>query len=72
MLNLNKNNSTFIDSLCSEKIEQILYSNSLSIPLEIGIVFYNNFNTNKTFYGFLLAQQEKTKKITKKKDIVSS
>ena len=67
MLNLNENNSTFIDLICSEKGEQILNSNSLSIHIKTGNILYNNFNTNENSYNFLLTQQDKTKKIIKKK-----
>ena len=36
ILNLNENNSVFIDFICSEKGEQILNSNNLSIHIETG------------------------------------
>ena len=67
MLNLNKNNSAFINFIWSEKGEEILNSNSLSIHTETGDTFYDNFNINENFYDFLLAQQDETKKIIKKK-----
>ena len=67
MLNLNKNNSAFINFIWSEKGEEILSSNSHSIHTETGDTFYDNFNTNENFYDFLLAQQDETKKIIKKK-----
>ena len=67
MLNLNINNSPFIDFICSEKGKQILNSNSLVIHIKIGNIFYHNFNTNKNFCHFLLPQQDETKIIIKKK-----
>ena len=71
MLNLNINNSPFTDFICSEKEKQILNSNNLGIHIKIGNIFYNNFNTNQNFCHFLLAQQDETKTIIKKKpDIV--
>ena len=36
-------------------------NNSLSIHIETGNIFYQNFNTNKNFYSFLLAQQDQSK-----------
>ena len=42
-------------------------SNSLSIHIESGNIFYENFNTNENFYSFLLAQQDETKAIIPKR-----
>ena len=42
-------------------------NNSLSIHIESGNTFYQNFNTNENFYGFLLAQQDETKAIIPKR-----
>ena len=67
MLNLNKNNSVFIDFICSEKRKQILNSNSLSIDIKTGQFFYDNFNTKENFYDFLIAHQDETKTNIKKK-----
>ena len=41
--------------------------NSLSIHIESGNIFYQNFNTNENFHSFLLAQQDETKKIIRKR-----
>ena len=35
----------------------------LSIHIETGNVFYNNYNTNELMYSFLLNQQDETKQI---------
>ena len=42
-------------------------NNSLSIHIESGNIFYQNFNTNENFYSFLLAQQDETKAIVPKR-----
>ena len=42
-------------------------NNSLSIHLESGNIFYQNFNTNENFYSFLLAQQDETRSIVPKR-----
>ena len=42
-------------------------NNSLSIHIEIGNIFYQNFNTNENFCSFLLAQQDETKAIIPKR-----
>ena len=36
-------------------------NNSLSIHVESGDIFYNDFNTKENFYNFLLAQQDESK-----------
>ena len=54
MLGLNRDNSELIDFICLEKGEEMMQNNSLSIHIEIGNVFYINFNTNESFYDFLL------------------
>ena len=41
--------------------------NSLSIHIETGKMFYQNFNRNGNFYSFLLAQQDETEKIIPKR-----
>ena len=40
------------------------------IHLESGNLFYNNFNTQESFYDFLLNQQGENELIIKKKNIV--
>ena len=42
-------------------------NNSLSIHIETGNIFYQNFNTNESFCSFLLAQQDETKAIIPKR-----
>ena len=42
-------------------------NNSLTLHIESGNIFYQNFNTNENFYNFLLAQQDETKAIVLKR-----
>ena len=42
-------------------------NNSLSIHIESGNIFYQNFNINENFYSFLLAQQHEVKAIVPKR-----
>ena len=42
-------------------------NNSLSIPIESGDIFYNNFNTKENFDNFLLVQQDELKQIIRKR-----
>lgn len=56
-LSLNKENN--VSFLCSDRGQNIMKNNSLSIHIESGDIFYNDFNTGENFYNFLLAQQDK-------------
>ena len=42
-------------------------NNSLSIPVESGDIFYNDFNTKENFDNFLLVQQDESKQIIPKR-----
>ena len=66
-MSLNEDNNEFISFLCSDNEQNIMTNNSLSIHIESGNVFYQNFNTNENFYSFLLAQQDETKAIIPKR-----
>ena len=57
----------FIAYLLSEKGKNVTKSNNLSIHIEKGNIFYQNFNTNKNFYSFILAQQDDTKALVPKR-----
>ena len=65
-LSLNYENIGFVDFLCSDRGQNIMTNDSLSIHAESGDIFYQNFNTNKNFYTLLLAQQDKTKSVCPK------
>ena len=66
-LSLSNDNREFIAFLISDAGQNIMTNNSLSIHIESGNIFYQNFNTNENFYNFLLAQQDETKAIVPKK-----
>ena len=61
LIGLNEGNNEFVSFLCSDMGQNILMNNSLSIHVERGNIFYDNFSTNENFYNFLLAQQDETK-----------
>ena len=60
-LALNEDNNEFVLFLTSDVGQNIMANNSFSIHIEIGKIFYENFNTNENFYSFLLAQQDESK-----------
>ena len=62
-LGLNDENIGFVDFLCSDRGQNIVTNNSLSIYVESGNIIYQNFNTNENFYSFLLVTQDETKSI---------
>ena len=47
-------------------------NNSLSIYAESGNIFYQNFNTSKNLYSFLLAQKSKTNKFKNESPTVTA
>ena len=49
-------NREFIAFILSDLGQNLMTNNSLSIYIESGDIFYQNFNTNENFYNFLLAQ----------------
>ena len=59
-------NNKFVSFLCSNMLQNILRNNNLSIHVESGNIFYDNFSANKNFYNFLLAQQDETKQFIPK------
>ena len=67
MLGLTGDSSEFIDFLFSSAGEQIMQENSMSIHLESGNLFYDNFNTQENLYDFLLNQQDENKVTIRKK-----
>ena len=62
-LSPNNGNREFIAFLVSDKGQNIMTNNNLSIHVKSGNIFYQNFNTNENFYHFLIAQQDETKAI---------
>ena len=62
-LGLNKDNENFIDFLTSDTGSQIFRENMLSIHIESGNIFYDNYNINESIYSFSLNQQDETKQV---------
>ena len=61
-LNLNKENSDFIDFLSSDTGSQIFKENMLSIHIQTGNIFYDNYNTGESIYKLSMRQQDDTEK----------
>ena len=53
--------------VCSDRGQNIMTNNSLSIHIESGNIFSQNFNTNEDFYNFVLAQRDEIKRIIPKR-----
>ena len=51
-LGLNEDNENFIDFLSSDIGSQIFREIMLSIHIEMGNSFYDNYNTNESVYSF--------------------
>ena len=66
-LSLSENNNELVSFLGSDMGQNIMTNNSLSIHLEVGDIFYNNFNTKEHFYNFLQAQQDGLKQFIPKR-----
>ena len=66
-LSLSENNNEFVSFLCSDMGQNIMTNNSLSIQIETGYIFYNDFNTKENFYNFLPAQQDELKQFIPKR-----
>ena len=66
-LSPNNDNSEFIAFLVSGEGQNVMINNDLSIHVESGNIFYQNFNTNENFYSFLMAQQGETISIIPKR-----
>ena len=62
-LGLNRDNETFIEFLSLDIGSQIFRENMLSIRIETGNIFYDNYNTNESIYSFFLNQQDETKQV---------
>ena len=62
MLGLNKGNAEIVDFICSQQGEELFQDNSLSIHLQSENIFYDNFNTNKSFYDFYFLKKTKARK----------
>ena len=63
MLSPNNDNREFVAFLVSAEGQNVMTNNNLSIHVESGNIFYQNFNMKENFYSFLIAQQDETKAI---------
>ena len=52
-LSINEDSCKFVSFSCSDRGQNIMTNNSLSIHIESGNIFYENFNTSENFYNFL-------------------
>ena len=66
-MSLIEDKNEFVSFLRSDTSQNIMTNNSLSIHIESGDIFYDNFNTNENFYGFVLAQQDESKQVMPKR-----
>ena len=66
-MSLNEDNNELVSFLCSDIRQNIMVNNSFSIHIETGDIFYNDFNTKKNFYNFLLTQQDESKQFIPKR-----
>ena len=65
-MSLSEDNKEFASFLFSDMGQNIM-TNSLSINIETGNIFYNDFNTKENFCNFFLAQQDKLKQLIPKR-----
>ena len=66
-LSLSNENREFIAFLLSDLGQNLMTNNSLSIHIESGDIFYQNFNTDENFCNFLITQQnDQTATVPKK------
>ena len=56
-LGLSTSNIEFLDFIQSELGEQILQNNKLKIHIDTGNIYYDNKDTNKSIFSFVLNQQ---------------
>lgn len=56
-------NSDFIDILSSDIGSHVFRENMLSIHIETGNIFYDNYNTGESICEFSMRQQDGTKKM---------
>ena len=63
----NNDNREFVAFLVSDEGQNVMANNSLSIHVESGNIFYQNFNMNENYYSFLIAPQDATNAIIPKR-----
>lgn len=60
---MTKENKRFADFLTSDYCPRIMRENKLTIHINTGNIYHDDFNTNESFYDFLLVQEGTNKKI---------
>ena len=55
----------FVDFLTSDYCAQILRENKLTVHTDMENFYFDDLNTHKSFYDFILAQQDTSKKVFK-------
>ena len=65
-MSLSEDNNEFVSFLCSDKGQNIMTNNSLSVHIGTGDTFYNGFNTKENFYNFFLSQKDELKQFIPK------
>ena len=66
-MTLSEDNNEFVSFLWSDMGQNIMTNNILSIHIETGDIFYNDFNTKENLYNFLLTQQGEIKQFIPKR-----
>ena len=66
-MSLSEDNNEFVSFLWSDMGQNIMTNNILSIHIETGDIFYNDFNTKENLYNFLLTQQGEIKQFIPKR-----
>ena len=66
-LSLSEDKNEFVSFLWSDMGQNIMTNHILSIHIETGDIFYNDFNTKENLYNFLLTQQGEIKQFIPKR-----
>ena len=67
LLGLNGDMQKFGEFLTSDYCARTLRENKLTIHIETDSIYYENFNTNESFYDYIFVQQDTNKKTLKTK-----
>ena len=60
---LSSNSNDFVDFLQGVTCSELMKKNKLKIHIDTRNIYYDNSDTNKSIYSFLLAQEDDTKKL---------
>lgn len=62
MLGITLEKKKSADFLTSDYCARILRENKLTVHIDMGNFYFDDFNTHKSFYDFILAQQDMSEK----------